>query len=258
MGSGRTWYYVRGEGPRLSMPVCFMVMPFGTKPNPDPQKGPATINFNALWDKALHPFITELGYEAIRADQELGALIIVEMLERLAMVDLVIADVTIPNGNVYYEIGIRHAARDVGCVMIAADWSRQLFDIDQLRRVAYPMPEGEITDDTAAAIRAKLHENDALVKLASGKSPVFQCLDWYPGKPPQERQREMQQFVDRVSAFQEEARAARRAPKDGTRSEGSRPSRAICLEGRRTAGDRDRTDVPAARYRAVAGRARIH
>ena len=203
-----------------------MVMPFGTKPNPDPQKGPATINFNALWDKALQPFITELGYEAIRADQELGALIIVEMLERLAMVDLVIADVTIPNGNVYYEIGVRHAARDVGCVMIAADWSRQLFDIDQLRRVAYPMPEGEITDDTAAAIRAKLHEKDALVKLAAGKSPVFQCLDWYPGTPPQQRQRELQQFVDRVSAFQEEARAARRAPKT------ERPQKALDLRER--------------------------
>jgi hypothetical protein len=195
------------------MPICFMVMPYGTKPNPDSQRGPATINFNALWEKALRPFIAELGYEAIRADQDLGALIIVEMIERLAMADLVIADITIPNGNVYYEIGVRHAAKDIGCVMIAADWSRQLFDIDQLRRVAYPMPEGEITDETATAIRSKLHEKDALVKLAQGKSPVFQCLDWYPGKPPQQRQQELQQFVDQVSAFQEEVRTARRAPK---------------------------------------------
>ncbi len=193
--------------------VCFMVMPFGTKPNPDAQRGPATINFNALWEKALQPFITDLGYTAIRADQELGALIILEMIERLAMADLVIADVSIPNGNVYYEIGIRHAAKDKGCVMIAADWSRQLFDIDQMRRVAYPMPEGEITDITAAAIRTKLHENDALVHLAMGKSPVYQCLPWYPGQPAEARQRELQSFVDEVSAFQEESRLARRAPK---------------------------------------------
>src|SRR3954463_2000351 len=111
--------------------ICFMVMPFGKKANPDPQRGPATIDFDALWEKALEPFIRrDLGFQAIRADQEIGALIIVEMIERLAVSDLVIADVTIPNGNVYYEVGVRHAARETGCVMIAAEWSRQLFDID--------------------------------------------------------------------------------------------------------------------------------
>jgi len=61
----------------------------------------------------MEPFIREdLGYKAIRAGEEIGALIIVEMIERLAMSDLVIADVTIPNGNVHYEVGVRHAARE--------------------------------------------------------------------------------------------------------------------------------------------------
>jgi hypothetical protein len=36
------------------------------------------------------------------------------MLERLYFSDLVVADVTIPNGNVYHEIGIRHASRPRG------------------------------------------------------------------------------------------------------------------------------------------------
>ena len=46
--------------------VCFMVMPFGTKPTgADPGKGPAQIDFNALWDKALRPMIeNDLGYSA--------------------------------------------------------------------------------------------------------------------------------------------------------------------------------------------------
>jgi hypothetical protein len=33
------------------------------------------------------------------------------MIERLAISDLVLADVSIPNGNAYYEVGIRHAAQ---------------------------------------------------------------------------------------------------------------------------------------------------
>ena len=208
------------------MPICFMVMPFGIKPNADPQRGPGTIDFNALWEKALKPVIEQLGYEAIRADQELGAMIILEMIERLAASDLVVADVTIPNGNVYYEVGVRHAARPLGCVMIAADWSRQLFDIDQMRRVAYPLAEGAITDETANAIKTKLLTKDALKKMAAGKSPVFQCLPWHPGTPPAEKEREMKAFAQRLADFQTEARQVRLAPKS------ERAGKALALRDR--------------------------
>lgn len=126
-------------------PVCFMVMPFGKKPTGEKQgAGPAEVNFNLLWDKALRPAIERLGYEAVRADEDLGPLIIEEMLERLTLADLVIADLTLSNANVYYEIGIRHGSKDTGCVLISADWSKQLFDVAQMRQVRYPLPEGEV------------------------------------------------------------------------------------------------------------------
>ena len=61
--------------------VCFMVMPFGTKPTgAEPGKGPAQINFNALWDKALLPMIRDLGFTPVRADQDAGSLIIQSMI----------------------------------------------------------------------------------------------------------------------------------------------------------------------------------
>src|SRR5215469_4756798 len=111
-----------------------MVMPFGKKKTDAPVgQGLAEIDFDALWDRAFKPAIEKLGYDAVRADQEVGSLIINEMLERLYFSDLVLADMTIPNGNVYYEVGVRHACRDVGCVLLAADWSRQLFDVEQIR-----------------------------------------------------------------------------------------------------------------------------
>jgi hypothetical protein len=43
------------------------------------------------------------GYDPVRADQDTGALIITQMIERIYFADLVLADMTIPNGNVYYE-----------------------------------------------------------------------------------------------------------------------------------------------------------
>jgi len=107
-----------------------MIMPYGVKPTPQHEgsAAPRTVNFDRLWDTALRPAITNLGYNAVRADQDLGALIIHEMIQRLAISDLVVADMSIPNGNVYYEVGIRHAAKSQGCVLISADWAQPLFD----------------------------------------------------------------------------------------------------------------------------------
>ena len=97
-------------------PVCFVVMPFRTKDTFATPPAPAKVNFDALWEKALRPAIAVMGYEPVRADQDLGALIVKEMLERLYFSDLVLADLSIANGNVYYEVGIRHAACRAGCV----------------------------------------------------------------------------------------------------------------------------------------------
>ena len=111
----------------MAKPICFMVMPFSTKPTPlgPDEAGPKQVDFDALWEKALCPAIEACGYEPVRADQDSGALIIVEMIQRLAMADLVVADISIGNANVYYEIGVRHAAQRYGCVLISANWARR-------------------------------------------------------------------------------------------------------------------------------------
>src|SRR2546421_5342742 len=139
-------------------PICFMIMPYRTKPVADRHDPgiPAEVDFDRLWEAALKPAIEAMGYEPVRADQDLGALIIQEMIERLAISDLVIADVSIANANVYYEIGIRHAAKQHGCVMIAADWARPLFDINQMRQLRYPLPSEIIDEPTAIEIQNTL------------------------------------------------------------------------------------------------------
>jgi hypothetical protein len=149
------------------MPVCFMMLhDHAVRPQADPGRTwtrAVEIDFNALWDRSYVPVIKDLGYEPVRADQDTGALIIGQMLERLYFADLVLADMTIPNGNVYYEVGIRHGAQKSGCVLLAADWSKQLFDVVQMRTVRYPLPEGDITDDTAAGLRPTI--KDGIVAL---------------------------------------------------------------------------------------------
>ena len=100
------------------------------------------------------------------------------MVERIYFADLVLADMTIPNGNVYYEVGVRHAAKRTGCVLLAADWSKQLFDLAQMRTVRYPLKEGNIEDATAEAVTAAI--KGPIDVLSRGESPIFGSIKGYP------------------------------------------------------------------------------
>jgi tetratricopeptide (TPR) repeat protein len=195
----------------MATPVCFMVMPFRVKKTGAEAGKPSEVDFDALWNKALAPAIVELGYEPVRADQDLGALIITEMIERLALSDLVIADLTIPNGNVYYEVGVRHAAAQTGCVLIAAEWAKPLFDVDQMRQVRYPLAEGAIQDATASAIKQAVVAGVAGLK--AGQSPVYQALPGYPQGHAVSSAASFKTFVESLSVFRAELKAVTVAPK---------------------------------------------
>jgi hypothetical protein len=197
-------------------------MPYRTKETRADPPAPSKVNFDRLWEKAFLPVIEELGYQAVRADQDLGALIIQEMLERLYFSDLVIADLTIPNGNVYYEVGIRHAARNKGCVLVGADWSKRLFDVDQMRMLKYPLPEKAITEATAEHIRRILKES--VPKMADGIAPMFQVLPGYPAAVQQDRASSIKDYLQQLSAFQAKALAVRQAPA------AERPNRALAIK----------------------------
>jgi tetratricopeptide (TPR) repeat protein len=197
----------------MPKPICFMVMPYGQRQTGVSQgQGPDTVNFDTLWENAFFPALDTLGYEPVRADQDLGALIIKEMLERLALADLVVADVTIPNANVYYEIGVRHAAKETGCVMLAADWSQQLFDISQMPHLRYPLAEGHPSDNSVKVIQNLLEEK--LTIFSGGQSPVFQSLPGYPNDIDVNRATAFRDFANQLAKFQGKIKAIRAAPKN--------------------------------------------
>jgi hypothetical protein len=192
-------------------PLCFMIMPYGRKATQaEAGHGPSEIDFNALWDRGYVPVINALGYEPVRADQDTGALIISQMLERLYFSDVVLADMTIPNGNVYYEVGIRHAAKKTGCVLLAADWSKQLFDVVQMRTIRYPLAEGSITEPTAKAFQSAI--KDTITVLAAGLSPMHQSIRGYPSDVNELDASSMKDQLAELAAFQTRLRAVRAAP----------------------------------------------
>ena len=95
-------------------PTCFVVMPFGKK-----VVGDIEIDFDLTYEK----YIKEAGKlarcEISRADtDEKGGLIIPRLMAAIRNSDLVVADVTYYNPNVYYELGVRHALSKHGTILI--------------------------------------------------------------------------------------------------------------------------------------------
>lgn len=199
----------------MAAPVAFMVMPYGVK-RTGSLEGPTKVDFDALWAKVHQPLLDRLGYAPVRADQDVGALIIVEMVQRLALADLVVADISLANANVYYEIGVRHAAQRQGCVLVTADWARPTFDLAQMRQLRYPLADGKVR--AAAARRATAALSAGLAALASGTSPVFEALPGYPGRIDPALRAAFQKVVTTLQDFETDVRRVHHGPRAGRRT----------------------------------------
>lgn len=192
--------------------ICFMVMPFNRKSVSRAAPGaPAEVDFDRLWEDAFRPAIEQLGYLPIRADSDPGSLIVKDMFERLAFADLVLADVSLPNGNVYYEIGMRHVARQTGCVLLAANWSRQLFDIDQFRSLRYALTTSQVSAAEAKDIRAVIENH--VPQLADSATPYHELIE-NTDTDDARRRSVFRDFMQRLSEFQGSARGVRLLPAD--------------------------------------------
>jgi hypothetical protein len=82
--------------------TAFVVMPFS--PTASEQ------NWKEVFEGVFRPALEECGYECKQAETSTGSLI-VSIVESLLNSDIVLADVTDRNPNVFYELGVRHSLR---------------------------------------------------------------------------------------------------------------------------------------------------
>ncbi|HYI13526.1 MAG TPA: TRAFs-binding domain-containing protein [Thermoanaerobaculia bacterium] len=188
-------------------PVCFMIMPYGERDtNVTADVGPPKVDFDALWSDVYEPVIQALGYQPVRADQDLGAVIIKDMIERLTLADLVLADITIANANVYYEVGVRHASAASGCVLLSAKWSKPVFDLAQIRHLQFALPSKKLTEPEAETLRKELV--DAIGSHKNAPSPIYDLMPGYP-PPKMSGASSFEQLVKSITDFQGQLKAAR-------------------------------------------------
>jgi hypothetical protein len=116
-------------------PTCFVVMPYGTKLAFD---APIRIDFDYVYEQLIKPAVEQAGYACTRSDTATEAGVIQQdMIERLVKADLVLVDITLGNPNVMYELGVRHAARRTGTLIIRRRDSQIPFNIGSMRALDY-------------------------------------------------------------------------------------------------------------------------
>jgi hypothetical protein len=159
-------------------PLCFVLMPFGQKPD----ASGAVIDFDVVYSDLIKPAIEKARLKPIRADEEMaGGIIHKPMFERLLLCEYAVADLTTANANVFYELGIRHAVRPWSTVLIFAENSRLPFDLGPLRGMPYGLDAaGKPSDPTSASTSLAVLLEEARQKTAD--SPIFQLVEDLP--PP--------------------------------------------------------------------------
>lgn len=167
---------------------AFIVRPFGVKNN---------IDFNAVEEKLIGPALDRLGVTGRTTGEIVGqGNIRTDMFELLLTADLVVADLSIHNANVFYELGIRHALRDRHTFLLRSETDAYPFDLQTDRYFTYDKryftcvnkeraPDEEcrkkvLTAAEGAALNAAVEALAEALRetLASGRtnSPVFATL----------------------------------------------------------------------------------
>lgn len=115
---------------------CFIVMPFGVKPFPDGSG--RTFDFDKVYRVVIQRAVREAGMTPIRADEHIGsALIHTDMFRDLRDRAVVLADLSLDNPNVFYELGIRHVMSSSGTVLMCRKGSTLPFDVKLSRTIFY-------------------------------------------------------------------------------------------------------------------------
>jgi tetratricopeptide (TPR) repeat protein len=196
-------------------PLVFVAMPFGKK-----RAGKTKIDFDDIYNRAIKPAALACDVEIIRADEELsGGFIHLSMYERLLLAEIVIADLTTANPNVFYELGIRHCARPRSTILIVSSQTKLPFDVAPLRALPYKLNKGVLSDRDAIALKEDLEKKiaDAKKDTCEPDSPLFQIVDKFPGIDlPHESTETFRDRTQQISAIRIKLEQARINPSGKT------------------------------------------
>ena len=163
----------------LTQLIIFVIMPYGVRT--DLATG-VTINFDQIYTELLIPAAAKAGLKIVRSDRDAaGGMIHATMFEKVILADIVIADISFPNPNVYYELGLRHSTRSFTTITIGLDGTVFPFDLKPLKHILYVFENNEIKNKEKIIVSLVERLLLAVNSKETTDSPIFQTIANYPG-----------------------------------------------------------------------------
>jgi len=178
------------------MARAFVIRPFGTKKD----SAGRAFDFEAAQTLVITPALAEAGLSGTTTGEIIDAGNIREdMFSLILEADLVICDITLPNANVFYELGMRHALRRRSTLLIkqAGSADSPPFDVLTDRYLVYDVADRDAKATLVRSIKATLEGERRT------DSPIFAMLPDLPEADPAAVQivpRDFREEVDRARA----------------------------------------------------------
>lgn len=160
---------------RQDSPGAFVAMPFGRRR--DPTCGWTEYEADETYKRIILPALIDAGYRAVRADAEaLLEVIDLTMLRAINTAEVVVADLATLNPNVMWEVGVRHAWRRAGTILLRPSGTTPPFDVSHARVHEYRREEAGVSDADAVAGIELMRRLLEAVSEDRIDSPVFMTL----------------------------------------------------------------------------------
>lgn len=145
------------------MNTCFVISPIGAENSPDRKHA------DQLLKHIILPNTDALNIYVERADQitETGS-ITSQIVERLIASDVVIADLSKRNPNVYYELAIRHLTKKP-CIHLISDSDDLPFDVNTLRAIPFSLTDPDSISAARDALKRYLEKVPKIAKPIFGE-----------------------------------------------------------------------------------------
>lgn len=175
--------------------ICFFIAPIGAAGSEERKRSDQVLKY------IVRPAAKETGYRAVRADEisEPGT-ITAQVIEHVVDDDLVIADLTGWNPNVFYELAIRHAFKKPVILIIHHDQSIP-FDISTERTILFDYKDL----DSAERCRSDIVKQIQAIEASPNKvdSPISRTLNLQSlrgsDNPPEKFNAEIMSMLQQLS-----------------------------------------------------------
>jgi hypothetical protein len=155
---------------RAAAPLCAVLMPYRRR-----LIASGLVDFDVIYRRAIEPAVRDAGFNPMRAGE--WAITEKHTFERLLLADYLIADVSDSDPDLSYQLGVRHASRASGTLVIRAELAPSPFYEAAAAVITYRVDErGEPADADDLLGQLRSHLRHARQNLRND-SPLFQLLD---------------------------------------------------------------------------------